>query len=144
MASKREQVLATLAAGLQAAVAPADFARNPSKTVTPRTGGLVIMRDGDPGDPEMTLGILAYSYHHRVALEVAFIGATEAVRREGLDALLVRIGAFCVVDRSLGGLTEWLEPEAPSFDDVNINGADPVAWADVGILADYTTSNPLT
>ncbi|HOB21799.1 MAG TPA: acyl-CoA transferase, partial [Bacillota bacterium] len=34
------------------------------------TAGLIILRDGQPGEPEVTLSPLRYHYQHRAELEV--------------------------------------------------------------------------
>jgi hypothetical protein len=38
--------------------------------------GLIILRDGDPGDPAVTLSPLLYHYDHRAELEVIVQGQT--------------------------------------------------------------------
>ena len=72
--------------------------------------GLLIMRDGDPGDPAVTLSPLTYHYQHRSELEVIVQGAD---RDTGFAALCGQIGAVIAADRTLGGLCDWIEAEAP-------------------------------
>ena len=54
MSSKREQVLATLLSTLRA-VPNAAVKRNEALPSSVPAGGLVILRDGDPGEPDVTL-----------------------------------------------------------------------------------------
>lgn len=62
MTSKREQVLDAIKALVAAALPDADVKRNLAKADRIPPGGLVIVRDGDPGDPEVMLSPLLYIY----------------------------------------------------------------------------------
>ncbi len=43
--------------------------------------GLMILRDGDPGDPAVTLSPLAYHYQHRAELEVIVQGEARSAQQ---------------------------------------------------------------
>lgn len=103
-----------------------------------RAGGRVVVRAGDPGDPEIDLSPLTYNWTHRIPLEV--IMADE----DALDAALVSIDTAIGVDRQLGGLCEWLEAEAPSTQNVRAEGAAGARGALLSLVATYATSSPLT
>jgi len=68
MPSTRETILAALHARLS--TLPATVLRSEVLPERVPTGGLVILRDGDPGKPEVTLLPLRYHYEHRAELEV--------------------------------------------------------------------------
>ena len=68
MPSKRETILAALHARLQTLAAP--VLRGDVLPERIPASGLIILRDGKPGDPEMTLSPLTYFYEHRAELEV--------------------------------------------------------------------------
>lgn len=104
-------------------------------------GGLVVMRDGDAGDPEVILSPLRYIYTHRIVLEIAPFQNDDA--REALRVMLVPFAARIGRDPFLGGLADFIEVEAPNTDQVDTLGAPSLAWAEVGVLVTYTTSNPL-
>jgi len=72
--------------------------------------GLMILRDGEPGEPEVTLSPLTYHYRHRAEIEAVVQGAN---RDAAFDALCAGIGAVIAADRTLGGLCDWVEAEAP-------------------------------
>jgi hypothetical protein len=144
MASRREQVLLAASAMLEAAAPGAEFSRNKDKASKMPAGGQIILRDGDPGAPEVTLCPVSYTYSHRIALEIGAPKGTTTTREENLDALLVLIGQAVAADRTLGGLCEYLDLEAPITDDISAIGAVSERWADVGLIAIYTTTNPLT
>ncbi len=143
MASKREQVLDAVVALIDAALPAAKVERNAPKPERIPPGGLVIVRDGDPGEPEVLLSPLMYLYTHRVPLEVAARESGAQSREQALDAMLVAIGAAVAADRTLGGLCEFLEAEAPATADIEAAGAQAVRWADAAIVASYGTPDPL-
>lgn len=83
--------------------------------------GLIILRDGQPGEPEVTLSPLRYHYQHRAELEVVVQAGTG--RASAFDDLVVSIGVALEADRTLGGHCDWVEPEAPASVDLPIEGA---------------------
>ena len=104
--------------------------------------GLMILRDGNPGVPGVTLSPLMYHYQHRAELEVI---AQSTTQRDGLfDALTAQIGAVIAADRTLGGLCDWVEPEAPEPVDLPVEGAPSLKAAVVPMLLHYATTDPLT
>lgn len=52
--------------------------------------GQIILRDGQPREPEVTLSPLCYHYPHRAELEVIVQGATD--RATAFDTLIAAIG----------------------------------------------------
>lgn len=68
-------------------------------------GGLVILRDGNVGEPEILLSPPCYIFTHRAELEVIVQKETPAERDQALDWLLVEIGELCPnYRRTLSGL----------------------------------------
>ena len=68
-------------------------------------GGLIILRDGDPGEPEQALGGFGNAYYqHAVEIEVYVEEGDAAARDAAFDALLQQIGAALEADPTLGGL----------------------------------------
>ena len=104
--------------------------------------GLMILRDGNPGDPGVTLSPLVYHYQHRAELEVIVQSATD--RDTLLDALTAQIGAVIAADRTLGGLCDWVEPEAPEPVDLPVEGGTSLKAAVVPMLLHYATTDSLT
>ena len=68
--------------------------------------GLIILRDGQPGEPEVTLSPLRYHYQHRAELEVV-VQAPNG-RASAFDTLIAAIGTALDSDRTLGGLCDWV------------------------------------
>lgn len=103
-----------------------------------RAGGRVVVRAGDPGDPDVDLSPLTYNYIHRIPLEIVMAD------EDTLDAAMTAIGAAIDVDRTLGGLVEWLEAEAPSTQNVRADNAAAQRGALLSLLASYATLSPLS
>lgn len=144
MQSRREQVLEAVKALIVAALPDADVERNPAKAVRIGGGGTVAIRDGEPGEPEVDLSPLTYRYEHRIPLELVAYESATKTREQVIDDMLMAIGAGVEADRTLGGLCEWVEPEAPDTDDVEVAGAAAARSADAAIIAVYSTPNPLS
>ena len=139
MASKRELVLAALHTRLQTLAAPV-LRGDVLPERIPATG-LVILRDGKPGDPEVTLSPLIYFYQHRAELEVVIQAGEE---RDALfDALAADIGTALATDRTLGGLCDWVEAEAPEPVDLPIEGAAALKAAVIVVVLHYATGDTL-
>jgi hypothetical protein len=142
VSSRREQVLEAMAALIDAALPDAEVKRNLAKPERIPAGGLVIIRDGDPGEPETTLSPLTYIYTHRIPVEIA-VHQTTQPREQALDVILGLIGTAVAGNRTLGGLCDFVEAAAPATEDVETAGAVAGRWADLAIVAVYGTPDPL-
>ncbi len=142
MPTPRETILQALLAALQA-VPGATVLRGAILPERIPVGGLLILRDGDPGTPEVTLSPTQYHYEHRAEVEVIVQGKTPAVRDAAFDALLSDLATALPVDRTLGGLCDWTEAEAPQSVELPVEGAEALKAAIVPIILTYTTADPL-
>ena len=139
MPTPRETILAALHARLQTLAAPV-LRGDVLPERIPATG-LIILRDGKPGDPEVTLSPLTYFYEHRAELEVVIQAGTG---RDALfDALISSIGAVLAADRTLGGLCDWVEADAPEPVDLPIEGAAALKAAVIVVTLHYATVDTL-
>ena len=102
--------------------------------------GLLILRDGEPGAPEVTLSPLRYHYQHRAEIEAIVQGAS---RDTTFDTLCASIGAAIAGDRTLGGLCDWMEAEAPQPADLPVEGAASLKAAVIPVVLHYSTADPL-
>ncbi|WP_019956765.1 hypothetical protein [Yoonia vestfoldensis] len=139
MHTTRETVLAALHAQLQSLAALALRDEVLPERIPP--AGLIILRDGQPGDPEVTLSPLRYHYEHRAELEVV-VQAPNG-RASAFDTLIAAIGTVLEADRTLGGLCDWVEPEAPASVDLPVEGAVTLKAAVIIVVLHYTTTGPL-
>ncbi|RMF07694.1 MAG: acyl-CoA transferase [Alphaproteobacteria bacterium] len=142
MTTTRETILTALFGVLQG-VPGAKVLRGDVLPERVPSGGLVILRDGDPGEPDVTLSPLAYHWQHTAEVEVIVQGKTSTDRDSAFDTLAAGIGAALAADRTLGGLCDWTEPEAPQPADLPIEGAQALKAAVIAVTLHYTTSDPL-
>jgi hypothetical protein len=89
MSTRREEVLAALLGCLQTVPDAAVKHEEPLPEKVP-TGGLLILRDGDPGEPEVLLSPLTYLWQHRAEIEVV-VQKAAAEAPETLDDLLAAL-----------------------------------------------------
>jgi len=103
--------------------------------------GLMILRDGTPGEPGVTLSPLTYHFQHRAELEMIVQSATG---RDALfNALVAQVGAVIAADRTLRGLCDWVEPEAAEPVDLPVEGAASLKAGIIPIILHYATSDAL-
>ena len=117
--------------------------RNEALPQSVPAGGLVILRDGEPGEPDITLNPRTEFYSHAVELEVFVAQPAGGDGEQDLDALLVQIGAALAADPSLGGLAENLVCGAPRVESIAIEGAPPILSARLTITVEYLVHDPL-
>ena len=138
MPTLRETILVALHARLSAL--PATALRGDVLPERVPTAGLLILRDGEPGEPEVTLSPLRYHYQHRAEIEAVVQGAA---RDTTFDSLCASIGAVIASDRTLGGLCDWVEAEAPRPVDLPVEGAASLKAAVIPVILHYSTADPL-
>mgnify|MGYP001142068807 CR=1 FL=1 len=96
--------------------------------------GLMILRDGDPGDPAVTLSPLAYHYQHRAELEVIVQGeARSAQQMQGSGAPLQgtndRDSALAALCAQIGAV-------------IRADWRAPIGWSNL-IVSALSASGPL-
>lgn len=138
MPTTRETILAALHARLLAL--PATALRGDVLPERVPSEGLLILRDGDPGEPEVTLSPLRYHYQHRAEIEAVVQGAS---RDTGFDTLCASIGTALAADRTLGGLCDWVDAEAPQPVDLPVDGAASLKAAVIPVVLHYSTADTL-
>ncbi len=138
MQTTRETILAALHAVLQ--TQPAQVLRGGGLPERVPAAGLLILRDGDSGEPAVTLSPLRYHFQHRAELEAVVRGNERDV---SFATLASGVGAVLSADRTLGGLCDWLDAEAPRPVDLPVEGAASLKAAVIPIVLHYSTADPL-
>jgi hypothetical protein len=138
MPSPRESILTALHGRLLALAATA--LRGDVLPERIPADGLLILRDGEPGEPDVTLSPLRYHYQHRAEIEAVVQGTD---RDTAFDTLTASIGAAIAVDRTLDGLCDWVEAEAPRPVDLPVEGAASLKAAVIPVVLHYSTADPL-
>ena len=142
-ASKAEQMLDALKALLET-IPDALVERNSVLPEKVPGGGLIIVRDGDPGEPEQALGGFGNAYYqHAVEVEV-YVEEGDAVARDAaFDALLQQIGAALESAPTLGGLAFGLTYGRPEPSIEVVAGAPAIKTATLSVTVDYESDAPL-
>lgn len=138
MPTTRETILTALHARLS--TLPATALRGEVLPERIPAEGLLILRDGEPGEPEVTLSPLRYHYQHRAEIEAI---VQTADRDAAFDRLCANIGAALTANRTLGGLCDWVEAEAPRPVDLAVEGAAALKAALIPVVLHYATGDPL-
>jgi hypothetical protein len=143
MARREDLVLDALTGRIAAALPAFDVGR--SDDLDAELGPLeAVIRRGDPGEPEVSLSPVSYTYAHAVRLEIAVSGKTKAERETAMSAALTAVDTAIGADRSLGGLVEWLEPGSDiTLDSVRQAGAPEILLGEVDLIAVYSIPSPL-
>src|SRR5918996_5974068 len=142
-ASKAEQVLDGVRALLETVPGPTIDRHSVLPERIPG-GGLIILRDGDPGEPEQALGGFGNAYYqHAVEIEV-YVEEGDAVARDAaFDALLQQIGAALEADPTLGGLAFGLTYGRPEPTIEAVAGGPAIKGGTLTVTVDYETEAPL-
>ena len=138
MPTPRETILAALHARL--ASLPATALRGEVLPERVPADGLLILRDGDPGEPEVTMSPRSYHYQHSAEIEAVVQGTD---RDAAFDTLSAGIGTALADDRTLGGLCDWIEAEAPQPVDLPVEGATSLKAAVIPVVLHYSLADPL-
>lgn len=142
MATKRETALAALLAAL-GTLTGSEVKRNAPEADDVPEGGSVILRDGDPGAPEVYLSPPAYGWTHRAEVVVQVQAHTSAARDLRLDALLEEIAAAIDADPTLGGAVEQASVEAPEILTEAVENGAAIKAALLPVTLEYLSNSPL-
>jgi hypothetical protein len=138
----RESILQALFARLQT-IADATVLRNEVLPERIPDGGLIILRDGDPGEPETLLSPLSYYWQHRALVEAVVQKGDQAARDLALDGLYRKISLAIAGDRTLGGLCDRVTPQAPDSNVLAVEGSPQIKGAIIPVELIYVTADPL-
>ena len=143
MASKTERILTALTVRLRA-VPEAKVERNTAAPERIPRGGLIVLRDGDPGEPEQALGGVGNVYYsHAVEVEVYVETGEAAARDAAFDALVRNIGTALDADPTLGGLAFGMTTARPGIDTEAVIGAPAIKTGTVDVIIEYESETPL-
>ncbi len=140
--SKREDVLNALLDRLST-LENIPVKRNETLPQVIPKSGIVILRDGTMGEPEVLLSPPCFIYQHIAEIEVIVQDVLPADRDSKLDALLEKIGTILTIDINLGGLVDYCYPKSPEFVEEPIEGAPTIKAAIVPVLLEYASETSL-
>lgn len=141
--SKMEAVLKALFAAIDsAAPSGVKVLRNSAIPERIPPAGVIIVRDGVPGEAEVLMSPLLYYYEHSAEVEI-IVDRPASTREAAFDALKQAVGAALVTDRTLGGLCDYVVGEAPAPLMLPIDGADGFKAATIPVVLMYGSPDPL-
>lgn len=143
MATKTEQVLLALLALLNTITGPT-VARNEAVPQRIPSGGLLVLRDGDPGEPERVLGGVPNLYYtHEIDVEVYVQSGVAATRDSAMDTLLTAIDTKLAANLTLGGLVYGMTYSRPANGVEGVEGAPTIKSCSISITVDYESSTSI-
>lgn len=142
MSSQREQAIGALFAVIGQLSPGAVVKRNaalPERVMD----AMVILRDGEMGEPEVSLSPLTYHWQHPVAIEVFVADPDAGTRDARMDGLLTELATLIEADRTLGGVIEYTEIGPPKFDELASDGTSGIKACLLPVILHYSSSGPL-
>ena len=141
--TKSEQVLTAIKALLMI-VPSAKVERNTAVPEKIPTGGLIVLRDGDPGGPDTALGGFGGVYYsHDVEIELYVEEGDAMARDAAFDTLVQAIGAVLETDSTLAGLAFGMAYARPEIDTEAVVGAPAIKTGTITVTVEYETASPL-
>ncbi|NBU44925.1 MAG: acyl-CoA transferase [Betaproteobacteria bacterium] len=105
---------------------------------------MAILRDGEMGEPEVSLSPLTYHWQHQVAIEL-FVADPDAVARDSrMDGLLTELATLIEADRTLAGVVEYAEIGQPKFDELAPEGTSGIKACLLPVILHYSSAGPLS
>lgn len=106
--------------------------------------GLVIIRDGDPGEGDVTLGGFRNVYYqHAAEVEIYARAGDDETRDLIFDQIISGIGVALESDRTLGGLAFGMTYGRPDVNTEPVEGAEDIKTGTMILMIDYETTTPL-
>jgi len=104
---------------------------------------MAILRDGEMGEPEVSLSPLTYHWQHQVAIELFVADPDAAARDSRMDGLLTELASLIEADRTLAGVVEYAEIGQPKFDELAPEGTSGIKACLLPVVLHYSSSGPL-
>lgn len=144
MTTTTETILKALATLLDNGTT-AKFERNASVPEKIPSTGLIIMRDGNPGVAEETLGGFdPVYYEHEIEIEIYVAHGKQDTRDQKFDDLVAAIGVALENDPDLGGLIFGMTYSRPDVSIEIIPGSDAIKSGFIDLTIEYETPTPLS
>ena len=141
--SKFEGILEAIKA-LLLTVSVAKVERNSGIPEKIPAGGLIVLRDGNPGEPDTALGGFGGAYYsHDVEIELYVEEGDAALRDAAFDTLVQAVGAVLETDPTLGGLAFGMTYGRPEIDTEGVTGAPAIKHGTITVTVEYETDSPL-
>ncbi len=125
-------------------VPSAKIERNTAVPEKISAGGQIVLRDGDPGEPDTALGGFGGVYYsHDVEIELYVEEGDAMARDAAFDTLVQAVGAALETDPTLGGLAFGMTYGRPEIDTEAVAGAPAIKTGTITVTVEYETASPL-
>jgi len=105
---------------------------------------MTILRDGEMGEPEVSLSPLTYHWQHQVAIELFVADPDTSTRDSRMDGLLTELAFLIEADRTLAGVVEYAEIGQPRFDELAPEGTSGIKACLLPVVLHYSSAGPLS
>ena len=141
--SQRENAIGALFAVLGELSLGTTVKRNAALPERIADHAMAILRDGEMGEPEVSLSPLTYHWQHQVAIEL-FVADPDANTRDSrMDGLLTELASLIEADRTLAGVVEYAEIGQPKFDELAPEGTSGIKACLLPVVLHYSSAGPL-
>ena len=141
--SQRESAIGALFAVLGQLSLGVMTKRNASLPERLSEHAMAVLRDGEMGEPEVSLSPVTYHWQHQVAIELFVADPDSRERDKRMDELLVELAFLIEADRTLGGVIEYAEIGPPKFDELAPDGVSGIKACLLPVVLHYSSSGPL-
>lgn len=105
---------------------------------------MAILRDGEMGEPEVSLSPMTYHWQHQVAIELFVADPDASTRDARMDGLLTELASLIEADRTLAGVVEYAEIGQPKFDELAPEGTSGIKACLLPVVLHYSSAGPLS
>jgi hypothetical protein len=141
--SQRENAIGALFAVLGRLSLGTTVKRNAALPERIADHAMTILRDGEMGEPEVSLSPLTYHWQHQVAIELFVADPDTAARDSRMDGLLTKLALLIEADRTLAGVVEYAEIGQPKFDELAPEGTSGIKACLLPVVLHYSSAGPL-
>ncbi len=141
--SQRENAIGALFAVLGQLSLGTTVKRNAALPERIADHAMAILRDGEMGEPEVSLSPLTYHWQHQVAIELFVADPDASTRDSRMDSLLTDLATLIEADRTLAGVVEYAEIGPPKFDELAPEGTSGIKACLLPVILHYSSSGSL-
>ena len=142
--SQRENAIGALFAVLGQLSLGTTVKRNATLPERIADHAMAILRDGEMGEPEVSLSPLTYHWQHQVAIELFVADPDASTRDARMDGLLTELATLIETDRTLAGVVEYAEIGQPKFDELAPEGTSGIKACLLPVVLHYSSAGPLS
>lgn len=142
--SQRENAIGALFAVLGQLSLGTTVKRNAALPERIADHAMAILRDGEMGEPEVSLSPLTYHWQHLVAIELFVADPDASTRDSRMDGLLTELASLIEADRTLAGVVEYVEIGQPKFDELAPEGTSGIKACLLPVVLHYSSAGPLS